>query len=277
VTVESVFAPPTACASLYTGPVMHQRMKPVRHRFSYRVFSLLVDLDQLEALDRVSPVFSVGRWNLLSFRQGDHGPRDGSSLRAHVDRMLARAGRPIPGGRVLLMCYPRILGFVFNPLSIYFCYDSGGDLSALVYEVRNTFGEMHTYVAPVMAGERDGGLVRQQRDKLFYVSPFLDMTMRYQFRVLPPGDRLTVRILETDAEGPILAATFAGERSDMTTRNLLSAFARIPLLTFKIVAAIHWEALRLFVKGLRPRPRPAPPAQPSFIEPRGPVLPEARQ
>jgi DUF1365 family protein len=273
---ENAFAPPAACASLYTGTVMHHRMKPVTHRFSYRVFSLLVDLDRLQELHHASPVFSVGGWNLLSFREQDHGARDGSPLRAHVDDMLARAGCSIPGGRVLLLCYPRILGFVFNPLSIYYCYDADGEMAALVYEVRNTFGESHSYVAPLRA-LAPHGRIRQQRDKLFYVSPFLDMTMRYRFRLLPPGERLTVRILETDETGPILAATFSGHRSAVTTRNLLSAFFRIPVLTFKIVAAIHWEAMRLYVKGLRPRRRPAPPPHASFLEPPGSVLPEVRR
>lgn len=275
-TDERAFAPPAACASLYTGTVMHHRMKPVTHRFTYRVFSLLVDIDRLAELDRASPIFSVRRWNLLSFRESDHGLGDGSPLRAHVDRMLARAGCALPGGRVLLLCYPRVLGFVFNPLSIYYCYDADGDLAALIYEVRNTFGESHTYVAP-LRGLAAGGPIRQQRDKLFYVSPFLDMTMRYRFRLMPPGDRLTVRILETDEAGPILAATFSGRRSALTTRNLLSAFVRIPVLTFKIVAAIHWEALRLYIKGLRPRSRPAPPPHASFLEPAGSAVPEVRR
>ncbi|MDB5595210.1 MAG: hypothetical protein JWM36_2171 [Hyphomicrobiales bacterium] len=272
----SAFTPPTACASLYTGTVMHARMKPVVHRFTYRVFSLLIDLGQLDALDRASSVFSVTRWNLLSFSERDHGARDGSPLRAHVDGLLAKAGCDIAGGRVLLWCYPRVLGFVFNPLAIYYCYDAGGELAALVYEVRNTFGETHSYVAPIEGGERGPEGLRQDRDKLFYVSPFLDMTMRYRFRLLPPGERLNVRILETDADGPILAATFAGTRSDVTTRNLLGAFLRIPLLTFKIVAAIHWEALRLWIKGLRLRKRPAPPAPASYRVPRDTAIPEAR-
>ena len=259
--------PPSSCLSLYEGPVMHARMKPVAHRFTYRVFSMLIDIDRLDAAGRLSPVFSVGRWNLLSFRESDHGPEDGSPLRAHVDRLLAEAGRQTIASRILLLCYPRILGFVFNPLSIYYCYDAQDRLSALVYEVRNTFGQKHSYVAPIEAGEADGHGVRQERDKLFYVSPFLDMTMRYRFRLTPPGDRLNVRILETDAEGPILAATFTGRRREATTASLLGVFARMPLLTLKIVAAIHWEALRLWTKGLRIRPRPAPPPPASFDPP----------
>jgi hypothetical protein len=243
---------------------MHARMKPVAHRFTYQVFSLLIDVGRLAEADRLSPVFSVSRWNLLSFSPKDHGPRDGSSLQTHVETLLANSGVDIAGGRVLLFCYPRVLGFVFNPLSIYYCYDAQERLVALVYEVRNTFGESHSYVAPIGVSETVGDGVRQERDKLFYVSPFLDMTMRYHFRLQPPADTLKVRILESDAEGPILAATFSGQRSEMRTGALLKAFFAMPLLTFKIVGAIHYEALRLWLKGLRLKPRPAPPEAASY-------------
>ncbi|MDB5641398.1 MAG: hypothetical protein JWN07_715 [Hyphomicrobiales bacterium] len=275
-TQSADFRPPGAAASLYSGPVMHARMKPVQHRFTYDVYSLLIDVDRLPEAHRLSPVFSVAHWNLLSFSPKDHGPRDGSSLRAHVDRLLAASGVGLAGGRVLLFCYPRVLGFVFNPLSIYYCYDAQERLVALVYEVRNTFGESHSYVAPIRAQEAAVSGVRQDRDKLFYVSPFLDMTMRYHFRLQPPGDVLKVRILESDAEGPILAATFAGVRSDMRTGALLKAFFSVPLLTFKIVGAIHYEALRLWLKGLRLVPRPAPPEPASYRDANPDALPQSR-
>ncbi len=274
---QPVSVPDPACAALYRGTVMHARMKPVAHRFTYRVFSLLVDIGRLDELARLSPVFSVEKWNLLSFSERDHGPRDGAPLRAYIDGLLANAGVSIAGGRVLLFCYPRVLGLVFNPLSIYYCYDVDGQLAALVYEVRNTFGQSHSYVAPIEAGEANEAGVRQDRDKLFYVSPFLDMTMRYHFRLQPPGETLRVRILETDAQGPILSATFTGRRLEATTGNLLATFFSMPLLTLKIVAAIHWEALRLWVKGMRLVTRPAPPAPASYPERRADILPEARR
>jgi DUF1365 family protein len=273
---DTRFLPPDACLSIYRGPVMHARMKPVTHRFTYDVFSTLIDLDRLDALRSLSAIFSVGRFNLLSFSPKDHGPRDGSDLRAYVDGVLAKAGIGIAGGRVLLLCYPRILGFTFNPLSVYYCYDASGEMAALVYEVRNTFGEAHTYVAPIAEGEAKAGQVRQDRDKLFYVSPFLDMSMRYHFRLQPPAEKLKLRILETDAQGPILAATFNGRREEANTATLLANFLRIPLLTFKVVAAIHWEALRLYIKGLRIRPRPVPPAPLSYRGPDSNALPDAR-
>jgi uncharacterized protein len=157
---------------------------------------------------------------------------------------------------VLLPCYPRLFGYTFNPLSVYFCYRAGGELALVLYEVRNTFGEIHAYVLPVQPGEISEAGIRQQQDKLFYVSPFIEMAMRYHFRVLPPGERVKLRILETDREGPLLAATFSGRRRALTTAALLGSLFSLPLVTMKIVAAIHWQALRLWLKGARLVPRP---------------------
>ena len=251
-----------AAAALYFGNVMHARLKPIGHRFSYRVMSLLIDLDRLDLADRQSRLFGVNRAALYSFHEADHGLRDGSSLRGYVQRCAAERGIDLAGGRVLLLCYPRLLGFTFNPLSAYFCYRADGELALIIYEVRNTFGDIHAYVLPVAPGTISAAGVRQQQDKLFYVSPFIEMAMRYHFRVLPPGERVQLRILETDREGPLLAATFHGRRSALTTTALLRSFFSLPLVTFKIVAAIHWEALRLWLKGTRLVPKsdtvPAP-------------------
>ena len=245
-----------APAALYFGEVMHARLKPFGHRFRYRVMSLLIDLDRLAAADRRSPLFGVNRAALYSFSEADHGERDGSSLRSYAERCAAAHGIDLAGGRVLLVCYPRLLGFTFNPLSVFFCYRACGELALMIYEVRNTFGEIHAYVLPVQPGEISEAGVRQEQDKLFYVSPFIGMAMRYRFRVSPPGARVTLRILETDREGPLLAATFSGRRRSLTTAALSRAFVALPLVTFKIVAAIHWQALLLWLKGARLTPRP---------------------
>ena len=164
---SALFPPPDAPACLYVGEVMHARLKPFVHRFAYRVFSLLIDLDRLDAAGRLSRVFSVDRGNLVSFRQSDHGPRDGTPLAAHARALMAEAGRDVEGGRVLLLCYPRIFGYAFNPLAVYFVYDRAGVLAGAIYEVRNTFGQMHTYVAPVRQGELDVSGLKQERDKIF--------------------------------------------------------------------------------------------------------------
>ncbi|WKA25597.1 DUF1365 domain-containing protein [Bradyrhizobium roseum] len=242
-------------AALYVGDVMHARLKPMGHRFSYRVMSLLIDLDRLAEADRQSPLFGVNRAALYSFREADHGARDGSSLRAYVQSCAAERGIDLTGGRVLLLCYPRLFGYTFNPLSVYFCYRADGKLALLIYEVRNTFGDIHPYVLPVTSADTSDAGVRQQQDKLFYVSPFIEMAMRYHFRVRPPGESVQLRILETDRDGPLLAATFNGSRRELNSKALLRAFFGLPLVTLKIMAAIHWEALRLWLKGARLVPR----------------------
>ena len=245
-----------AAAALYVGEVMHARLKPMGHRFSYRVMSLLIDLDRLDAADRQSALFGVNRPALYSFNEADHGARDGSSLRLYAQRRAAEHGVDLTGGRVLLLCYPRLLGFTFNPLSVYFCHRAGGELALVIYEVRNTFGDIHAYALAVQPGELSNAGLRQEQEKLFYVSPFIEMAMRYRFRVSPPQAQVKLRILETDREGPLLAATFIGTRRGLTNAALLRAFFALPLVTFKIVAAIHWEALRLWLKGARLVNRP---------------------
>jgi DUF1365 family protein len=244
-----------AAAALYVGDVMHARLKPIGHRFSYRVMSLMIDLDRLDEADRQSRLFGVNRAALYSFSEADHGARDGSPLRVHVQRCAAERGIDLTGGKVLLLCYPRLLGYTFNPLSVYFGYRASGELALMIYEVRNTFGDIHSYVLAVKPGELSDAGVRQQQDKLLYVSPFIEMAMRYHFHVLPPGQQVKLRILETDVNGPLLAATFNGYRRALDTQQLMRAFFAFPLVTFKIMAAIHWEALRLWIKGARLVPR----------------------
>lgn len=246
----------SAPAALYFGNVMHARLKPMGHRFSYRVFSLLIDLDRLDDANRMSPLFGVNRAALYSFHERDHGERDGSSLRAYANRRAKEKGIDLAGGQIQLLCYPRLFGYTFNPLSVYFCSRADGALAMLIYEVRNTFGDIHAYALPVKAGELSQAGVRQEQNKLFYVSPFIEMAMRYYFRVTPPEDFVKLRILETDAEGPVLSAAFSGKREPLTSLWLFRAFVSLPLVTFKILAAIHWEALRLWVKGAKLVPRP---------------------
>ncbi|MBR0829802.1 DUF1365 domain-containing protein [Bradyrhizobium manausense] len=255
--MTTALPPHRDAAALYFGDVMHARLKPMGHRFSYRVMSLLIDLDRLDEANRQSRLFGVNRTALYSFHEADHGERDGSSLRAYAARCAARHDIDLSGGRVELLCYPRLFGYTFNPLSVYFCYRRSGELALVIYEVRNTFGDVHPYVLPVRPGELNAAGLRQSQDKLFYVSPFVAMAaMRYHFRVLPPSEIVRLRILETDREGPLLAATFSGHRNALTSPALLRSLLALPLLPFKIIAAIHWEALRLWLKGARLIPRP---------------------
>jgi uncharacterized protein len=248
---------------------VHQRVRPKKHRLRYRVFSALLDLDELPELDRRLRLFGHNRLALYSFHDQDHGPGDGRPLRPWVERELARAGIDLEGGAIRLLCYPRIAGYVFNPLSVYFCYDSGGRLRALLYEVNNTFGERHTYLIPVEAADAQtapDGLVHQECDKAFYVSPFLAVSGRYQFRVMPPEDRLSVGIRQSDADGSlVLYAGFDAARVPLDDRALFRSFLRYPLLTVKVIGGIHFEALRLWWKGVPLIRRPPPPADPVTI------------
>jgi len=260
-----LFPPVNEPARLYPGKVMHARLMPFGHRFTYRVFSLLVDLDRLEEANRLSRLFSVNRPNLVSFYEADHVEKDSgaSSLRTYADELIAATGLPRPA-RIHLLAYPRILGYVFNPLSVYYCYDHAGDLTALIYEVRNTFGERHTYVCPIEPGQMNVSGIRQERTKIFYVSPFIDLGARYHFRMLPPGDQVRLRILETEAGKPLLSAAFAGEAMPLNSASLAGLLARLPFMTLKIMAGIHWEALKLWLKGAKFHSRGAPPATVSY-------------
>jgi DUF1365 family protein len=248
-----------SASAIYAGRVLHARWRPVRHRLGYRALYLLLDLDELPELSRRLRLFSTGGFNLFGFRERDHGGGSDRPLRSYVESHLRRAGIEADGGPIRLLAMPRVLGTVFNPLSVYFCHRADGTLAAVLYEVNNTFGERHSYLIP--AGTTAGGVLRQSCAKCFYVSPFLDMKLTYHFRVAPPGERASVVVQTHDSEGPILTAVFAGARAPLTDANLCRAFLRHPLLAMQVLGAIHWEALKLWRKGLRVRPRPAPPHQ----------------
>ena len=263
--------PPKAAAVLYPGEVMHHRLKPFGHRFVYTVFSLLVDIDRLTEAGRMSWLLSVNGANLASFWEKDHVERDGENLRAYADRLLAGAGLEKPAARILLLAYPRIFGYVFNPISVYFAYDENNALIALVYAVRNTFGERHTYVAPVLAGNLSDAGIRQERTKIFHVSPFVEMGTRYHFRILPPGRTVRLRVHETENGEPLLAATFCGSAEKLGTAALSACLLKFPLMTWKIMAGIHWEALKLWLKGARFHRSPPPPKPVSYRDEGGVV------
>jgi DUF1365 family protein len=261
----------TGGSALYIGHVMHQRLRPARHRLRYRVFSLLLDLDELPALSRRLRLFSLNRFNLFSLHERDYGAGNGLGLRAHVEQQLRAAGLPL-GGAIHLLSMPRILGYAFNPLSVYFCHRPDGVLQAILYEVSNTFGERHSYFIEVDEAERSAAsegksstCITQECAKQFYVSPFLGLAMRYGFRIEPPrADRpgLSIGITASDAEGAVLTAHFDARRQPLGDAALALAFFSHPLLTLKVVAAIHWEALRLWAKGVRLHARPPAPSCP---------------
>jgi DUF1365 family protein len=224
------------------------------------MFQMLIDVDAAPRLARGSRLFSHNRFNLFSFHDADHGDGRSGPLRTWVDECLAKAGIDLAGGEVRLLAMPRVLGHVFNPLSLYFCRRADGELAAVIYEVNNTFGERHAYV---IAAQEEGGCIRQSCAKRFHVSPFMDMAMTYEFNLTAPGEKIAVAVhARNDSGQMVIAALFNGRRREFTDAALAAAFFAHPLLTLKVVSAIHFEAARLLLKGLRMRRRPPPPAEP---------------
>ena len=233
---------------IYSGFVTHRRFKPKRHFFSYKTFSLLIDLDELENLGKKIKFFSYNKFNILSFYDIDHGPRDGSSLSRWVRDSLIKAKIDIGSGTIKLLCYPRFFGYVFNPLSIFYCYDEKSKPKAILYEVKNTFNEQHTYV---FSASSSSNLILHRCEKKFYVSPFMEMKTFYNFRLLNPGKILNVFIKQRDSKGALLAACQTGKKLEMSSKNLFLQFIKHPLMSFKVIAAIHFEALSLWIKGVK--------------------------
>jgi DUF1365 family protein len=250
-------------SALYFGEVVHRRTRPRIHALRYSIFQMLFDLDELPAMDRSLRLFGHNRFALFGFYDRDHGDGSATPLRAQIEMHLKAADIDLAGGPIRLLCMPRILGYVFNPINVYFCHRPEGELAAMLYEVNNTFGQRHSYLLPVE--QADGPTVVQSCRKQLYVSPFMAMDMRYDFRVLPPGPKVGVSVNVFDDKGLIIATSFNGRRFELSDRILAKAFLRHPLLTLKVIAGIHWEALRLWRKGTRMVPRPPAPDRPVTI------------
>jgi DUF1365 family protein len=245
---------------LYFGTVLHRRLRPRTHILRYRLFWTFFELDEIPELPKQSILFSYNRFNILSFHDRDHCDRSGTALRPQVEKTLAEHGIVLDGGAIRLFCMPRVFGYSFNPISIYFCHFGDGRLAAIVYEVHNTFGERHSYV---FDAHEHGVSAAHGGDKRFHVSPFIGMDMRYEFRTLLPKERFALAIRGSDAGGTLIHASLAGVARPFTNATLLRGLLLYPLLTFKVTAAIHWHALRLWLKGIPVRRKPAPPTQPT--------------
>lgn len=256
----------SVASALYFGEVAHLRLRPKRHFLKYRVFWMLLDLAEIDGLDQRLKFFSNARFNLVSFDPRGHGDGSSTPLRAQIMAWLEKAGVDIGEGAIRLLTMPRILGYVFNPISIYYCHNPDGRLAALVYEVTSTFGVRHSYVIPLTDEQSRTGIFRQAAAKALYVSPFMGMDMDYSFRGHTPSEALDVSIEGRDAEGTLITATIDAKRRPMTDKALLGAVVGFPLLTFKVVAAIHWEALRLWIKGVGLTRQPKPPEQAASVQ-----------
>jgi len=240
--------------------VFHKRARPRVNQFRYSVFYLCVDLRDIERLRR--PFFSLDRFNLLSFHRKDHGACDGTDLEAWIRNVLSTNGLgDIADGHVVLHCHPRILGYVFNPISLWFCHDRSGGLRAVLCEVRNTFGERHLY----LVAHADGGQILEtdwlQARKVFHVSPFMPVSGHYRFRFRLDAERVRADIHYHDGEGLILVTYVDGCRRDLTVASAAGAVLRHPLMTLMVVGRIHYQAMKLLLKRARFHRKPSPPSR----------------
>tara|TARA_B100000963_G_scaffold121652_1_gene106077 strand:+ start:222 stop:980 length:759 start_codon:yes stop_codon:yes gene_type:complete len=234
-------------SSIYNGTVIHKRFKPKIHFFKYKVFSLLIDLSELDILDKKINFFSYNKFNLISFYDKDHGERNGSSLEEWVKKNLREKEINVENIKIKLLCYPRILGYVFNPLSVFYVYDDKDELISILYEVKNTFGEQHTYIFKV----ENNNFLQHNCVKKFHVSPFIEMNCNYFFKILKPAEKISVIIDQYQSNEKILYASQDGRRTDLTSSELIKSYLKHPLMTFKIISAIHFEAFKLWAKGIK--------------------------
>lgn len=235
-------------SAIYSGAVVHRRLKPKGHLLKYSVFSLLIDLDELEKISGDPGMLKINKFGYLSFHERDHGDGRQTGLKSWVGDQLRMIGINPEPVTIKVLCYPRFLGYVFNPLTVFFCEDPAGETVAILYQVKNTMGETHTYVMPIEANSRIP--FRHGCDKAMYVSPFTPMSSSYAFSIIPPGDSICVSIQQSDDGGPILNASFTGQHEPLTAQTLRRAVLRHPLMTIKVIAGIHLEAFKLWRKGV---------------------------
>ena len=241
--------------SIYEGPVVHKRYHQKKHKFKYNVFNLLLNIDDLSALDKKYKLFSYNRFNLFSFHDKDHGKKDGTSIKDWMLEILDNCEIKISKDEVKIfcLCYPRILGYVFNPISVWSVYNKENILKLLIYEVRNTFGEDHSYVVKI-TNEKDR--LNHNRKKRFHVSPFIDLNASYNFSTNINNKKVNLTIKQSNNGNQILIASFNGKSKKFSDRNLFLLFFKYPLMTLKVIYGIHIQALFLWFKRVKFVPHP---------------------
>jgi DUF1365 family protein len=250
---------------LYRGTVMHHRLEPKKQRFAYKVTSWLIDLDEIPELSAKLRLFSHNRFNLVSLFDRDLGGDRSQTPKQWILSLLAHHDVDLTGGRVLIHGFPRILGIGFSPLTTWFCYDRTGRLAAVQYEVHNTFGERHGYLA-LLVDRSSGRTLTHSADKLFHVSPFLDLSGLYRFALRQPDETFSLLIRELTEQGSqILIASHVAKRRSLTDAALVGLLPRLLALPFIVIGGIHWQALKLWIKGIGFRRKPAPPEMISLV------------
>lgn len=240
-------------SGLYAAQVMHNRLAPKKHRFSYRIFMFWLDIDALDADAKRLTLFGLRNGNIFRFVHADHfkykkgDARNTQHVRQKLNDWLASQGVEVMPARVMLLTHVRLFGYVFNPVSFYFCYDEQGNCTYVVTEISNTFGEMKLFL--VNSKEKEGFL--QEDTKYFYVSPFTEMDDRFVFRYAVPAERLQLRIDTLNSRGErYFISTLSGKRKTLSDLRLFWYICRFPLVTLQIIGAIHWHAFRLWLKKL---------------------------
>lgn len=246
----------TPALALFEGMTVHCRYAPFRRRFQFNLAQILIDVDRIGQAARGLRLFSYNRPNLVSFYDRDHGDRSGAPLRDWAEAKFKSGGVALEGGAIQLLCFPRMFGYVFNPISVFFGYGPDGVLRGLIYEVNNTFGESHSYVARV----EDGRAAPHRAAKAFHVSPFFGVEGDYTFRLKPPGENLLLTIENRVTGARTHFATLAAKKAVLSDSRLAKICLAMPFMTLAVVAGIHWHALFIWMRGARYHPKPAPPA-----------------
>jgi DUF1365 family protein len=234
-------------AKLYAGRVAHIRHTPFIHKFAYRIWMLCIELDQIDALAQSTFLFAHNRFALLSIHDKDHGFRDGRTLRAYVEDALASENLQKFSSNITFITMPRLLGYAFNPISFYFCYDANQKLGAVLHQVKNTFGDQIGYLMPV----HDSARIRQSAPKRMHVSPFFDLRGGYRFALTPPGEHFSVSIQYGTKEEKRMTATMALRARPWSRPSLLRLLLEMPATPLKVIFAILWQALKIRLRGAR--------------------------
>lgn len=248
-------------AFIYSCATSHRRLAPFARAFSYKLSYIFLDVDRIEETARRCALFSHNRWGVFGFRDASHGYRDGAPLRAWAQALFAGAGVSLDGGDIWVLTLPRVLGHEFNPLSLFIGYGPDGAPRGVIYEVNNTFKETHAYVAQLA----DSETATHHADKRFHVSPFLDVKGRYEFTMAPPGEQLSLTVKNFVDGLCVHVATLIGRRRAFSSASLLASALAAPFTTLGVLAAIHWQAFLIWIKGARYRPKPNAPERSATI------------